>query len=214
MASEELTSAIKPQEQKQRHFFLLSCCMHASIYMCSRGEECRLLDEGTGMFFSIRSYALGCRSNERPSHRINFVLLERRRMHWWCACYVQKRKKNRMQAKRYFYPQREKKLGFCHFCYETIDEDSTIGTFVLSSSSLIRLLFVVCQKKNEERDCYMPTMQRLDELVSFFIEYTACIYMLQPNSFAYCLCKFDEINKDSSKDEKKRKIPLSRSCQP
>ena len=80
MASEELASRIKPQEQKQRHFFLL-CCAHAAPYVCVvwwRGEECRLMDEGTGMFFSIPLHALGYRRDERPSHTINFVLLERR----------------------------------------------------------------------------------------------------------------------------------------
>ena len=50
MASEELTSATKPQEQKQRHFFL-SRCAHVSMYVCSFGEEHQLMDEGTGMFF-------------------------------------------------------------------------------------------------------------------------------------------------------------------
>jgi hypothetical protein len=49
-----------------------------SLYVCCRGEECRLMDEGTGMFFSIPLHALGYRRDERPSHTINFVLLERR----------------------------------------------------------------------------------------------------------------------------------------
>jgi hypothetical protein len=48
MASEELAVVTKPQEQKQRHFFLPpSLCERVR----NRAEERRLTDEGTGMFF-------------------------------------------------------------------------------------------------------------------------------------------------------------------
>ncbi len=63
---------------KNKDIFFLSYCAHVSLYVCCRGEECRLMDEGTGMFFSIPLHALGYRRDERPSHTINFVLLERR----------------------------------------------------------------------------------------------------------------------------------------
>ncbi len=116
---------------KNKDIFFLSCCAHASLYMCCRSEECRLMDEGTGMFFFIPSHALGYRRDERPSHTINFVLLERRWMRFvlrvLCVEKKKKGKKIESKQKRYRQPRRKKtrvlallyrnyRQSFCGLC--------------------------------------------------------------------------------------------------
>ncbi len=52
---------------------------------------------------------------------------------------------------------------------------SMLDTSVLSSSRLIRLLFVVCQKRKSENDCYMSIVSRLDESLFSFVAHYICI---------------------------------------
>jgi hypothetical protein len=116
-----------------------------------------------------------------------------------------KRKKNRKQAKKVSSTAKKKNSSSSTFISKLSTKflRSMLDTSLLSSSPLIRLLFVGCQKK-KENDCYMSTVSSLDESLFSFIAYCVCI--LEPISFAYCLCKFDEINRDSRKVDQKKDI--------